>query len=319
MDAGLLLDPTRFQDGLTEETEVNRHHRQEKPAGSAGRPWRIDAVPAPLLVIAAILMVLVGHATAKHLLTPDTAFGLVFLRALVAAVMLLALTRPRLADLTRRQWINAVLFGIAITVFNGLFYLTIPRIPLAIAVTIGFLGPLAVGLLGARRPMAFLWPVLAFAGVLMLTPVGGVSDLDPVGVGLAFCHAATWAGYILMSARSARTTPGLTGLALAMTVAAFLTAPLGLTMAGSFLGSAVDVALVLLVALFTVLAYALEVLALKRMRPAVFGVLTSTEPAVAAVIAFILLGEMLSGIGWTALAVVTVAALGATVTEHKAA
>ena len=147
-------------------------------------------VPAPLLVVAAILTILIGHATAKHLLTTDTVFGLVFLRNLLAAAMLLAVVRPRVFDLDRGQWANAIAFGITIAVFNSLFYLVIPRIPLAIAVTISFLGPLAVGLIGARRPPAFVWPVLAFAGVLMLTPVGGVSDLDPLGVGSMLAEVA---------------------------------------------------------------------------------------------------------------------------------
>ena len=281
-----------------------------------GRPLH-TLVPAPLYVVLAILLLQVGSATAKDIMNPSNAMGLIFLRNLLGGTVLLAAIRPDIASLTRRQWINAVLLGANLAVLNSAGYFALNLIPLGMVMTIGFLGPLTVSVIGARRPVEFLWPVLAFAGVFLLTPAGGGSDLDPLGVALACGFALAWGTYILLSARNARTTPGLTGFCLAMCISAVLTAPFAASSVGDFLVSAEMVVSVLMVALFGTLPFALEFIALKRLSPAVFGVLLSTEPALASVVGMIMLGEILSGGGWTALVMVSVAALGSTLTARR--
>ena len=271
-----------------------------------GRPLH-TLVPAPLYVVLAILILQVGTATAKDIMNPSNAMGLIFLRNLLGGTVLFAAIRPDLASLTRRQWGNAVALGANLAVLNSVGYFALTLIPLGVVVTIGFLGPLTVSVIGARRRIEFLWPVLAFAGVFLLTPAGGGSDLDTLGVTLACGFALAWGTYILLSARSARTTPGLTGFCLAMCISAVLTAPFAATSVGDFLVSAEMVVSVLVVALF----------ALKRLSPAVFGVLLSTEPGIASVVGMIMLGEILSAGGWTALAMVSVAALGSTLTAKR--
>lgn len=274
-------------------------------------------IPAPFYVLAAILLLQVGSATAKSISSPDNLIGLVFLRNALGAALLWIVVRPDLANLTRPQWASVLGLGAVLAAFNAGFYYILNFLPLGIVVTFGFLGALAISVVGARRPLDYLWPALASAGIVLLTPLGGAASLDPFGLLCAFGYALLFALYILMSSRCSRTTSGLTGLCLAMAVAAILTAPLGMPHVGEFLASR-DVAFsVLVVVLFAALPFGLEFLALKRLSPAIFGILLSTEPAVAALVGMLMLGEFLSATGWIALAVVSIAALGATLTARR--
>lgn len=286
---------------------------------SLRRRFTADAMsallPPPLLVIAAILLIQIGAATAKGVMTAENAMGFVLLRNLGAALMLLAVVRPRIVGLTRRQWLDIAGLSVALALFNGVFYLAIPRVPLGLVVTIGFLGPLAVSVFGARRPLDYAWPLLALAGVALLTPWGG-SSFDPLGLAFAFAYAGAWVAYVLMSARSGRSIPGFEGLSIALAISTFMLVPFGLHEAGSFLASPVTVATVAMVSLFTVLPFALEYLALKRLNPAVYGVIIATEPAFAALAGLVLLGEVLGLTAWIALVAVSIAAAGSTLTSN---
>ena len=273
-------------------------------------------VPAPFYVLTGLLLLQVGSATAKNIIDADNVIGLVFLRNTLGAALLWVVVRPDVARLTRSQWLSVLGLGAVLAAFSAVFYYTLNVLPLGIVMTVGFLGALAVSVVGARRPIDYLWPLLALAGILLLTPLGD-AGVDPFGLLCAFGYALLFALYILMSSRCSRTTPGLTGLCLATAVAAILTAPFGLSHVPEFLGSR-DVALsVLVIALFGALPFGLEFLALKRLSPAVFGILLSTEPAIAALVGMVMLGEFLSGVGWIALAVVSIAALGATLTARR--
>lgn len=274
-------------------------------------------IPAPFYVITAILLLQVGSATAKGIISPANMIGLVFLRNALGAVLLWIVVRPQVVGFTGTQWINVLGLGAVLAAFNAGFYYTLNFLPLGIVMTFGFLGALAVSVIGARRMLDYLWPALALAGVFLLTPASGAAGLDPFGVLCALGYAVLFALYVVMSSRCSRTTAGLTGLCLATAVAALLTAPFGLPYVGEFLVSR-DVAVsVLVVALFAALPFGLEFLALKRLSPAVFGILLSTEPVVAALVGMVMLGEFLSGTSWLALAVVSIAALGATLTARR--
>jgi len=267
-------------------------------------------IPAPLYVLAAILLIQFASAVAKEIITPSTVMGLVFLRTLFGAILVTAFVRPDLRALSRQQWLYGAALGVAMTVFTGLIYLALTRLPLALVVTIGFLGPLCVSLFGARRPLDYLWPVLGFAGVLLLTPIDGNTEFDSIGLIYAGLYALAWAAYILMSARSARTTPGFVGFAVALWFTALCSAPFGLPHVGHYLSTFAGLADVVLITVLATLPFALEFLALKRLSPAVFGVVLSSEPAIAALVGLAMLGEILPVAGWVALGLVSVAALG---------
>lgn len=274
-------------------------------------------VPPPLLVIGAIVLIQAGAATSKGLMTADNAMGVVWLRNLGAFLMLLVVARPNLTALTRRQWLDALGLGIALALFAGIFYLAIPRVPIGLVVTIGFLGPLFLGLLGARRPLDYVWPALALGGVLLITPWTGASHIDPLGLALAFAYAGAWIAYILFSGRSGRSLPGLLGLTLGMAGSTLILTPFGWSAAQDFVARPETLPLIGLVSLFTVLPFALEYMALKRMKPSLYGIIVATEPAIAALVAFLMLGEGIGLAGWAALLSVSIAAAGATLARAK--
>jgi len=286
------------------------------PKPSEQRPLAA-LVPAPLYVLLSILMVQVASATAKTVISPFNLIGLVFLRNILGAVLLCIVIRPSVTSLTRSQWANVLCLGAVLGAFNAGFYLSLNYVPLGIVMTFGFLGALAVSVIGAKKLIDYLWPMLALSGILLLTPLRGTSTLQPFGVLCVFGYALLWALYIVTSSRCSRTTPGLTGLCLAMAVAAVLTGPFAWPHLGDFLGSRNAISSLLVVVLFATIPFGLEFLALKRLSPYVFGILLSTEPVVAALGGMIMLHQFLSPAEWIALVVVSVAALGASMFSRE--
>jgi inner membrane transporter RhtA len=202
-------------------------------------------------------------------------------------------------------------YGIALAGMNLAFYSSIDRIPLGIAVTFEFVGPLSVAVVGSRRALDLVWVGLAAAGILLLSDFGS-GDLDALGVGLALLAGSFWAGYIVLSVRVGKAFPGGSGLALAMLVATVPLAPVGIAQGGSEL----LVPGVLLVAagvgiMSSAIPYTLEIEALRRMPTGVFGVLMSLEPAVAAIAGYVVLGEGLATREIAAVALVVAASAGA--------
>ena len=225
----------------------------------------------------------------------------------------MAIWRPRLAGDLRL----AGAFGVALGLMNWSFYEAIARIPLGVAVTIEFTGPLLVAVIGSRRPLDLVWIALAAAGIVLLVDPGGGS-LDPVGVGFALAAAACWMAYIYLSKRTGAAFPGGSGLAIAMAVGALIVLPAGVIQADGalaepeLLGSALVVAL-----LSSVLPYSLELEALRRLPESVFGVLMSLDPAVAALVGFVLLRQDLGARDVLAIAMVVVASAGAASLSHR--
>jgi inner membrane transporter RhtA len=201
---------------------------------------------------------------------------------------------------------------------NFAIYSAMDRIPLGIAVTIEFAGPMAVAVLGSRRALDLLWAALAAAGILLLADPGGGS-LDSAGVAFALLAATMWAFYILLAERTGRIFPGGSGLALAMVVGAVVVAPAGIAQGGGELLHPELLAAAAAVALASsVIPYSLELEALRRLPANVFGVLMSLEPAVAALAGLVILGQDLSLREWAAIALVVVASAGATATPARA-
>ncbi|HET7310116.1 MAG TPA: EamA family transporter [Mycobacteriales bacterium] len=268
--------------------------------------------PAPLLVLAAVASVQSGAAVAKDLFPDAGPGGAVLLRIGIAAVLLLVVARPRVVSRGRAELGLAIGFGLVLAAMNATFYYAIDRIPLGVAVTFEFVGPLAVAIGGSRRLLDLVWVALAAAGVVLLTGGSG-GHLDALGVALAFVAGGFWAAYILLSQRVGRVFPGAAGLTIALVAGTVVLLPVGLVSAGSRLldGSVLWRGLVVAL-LSSALPYSLELYALRRLRASVFGVLMSLEPAFAAASGLLFLGEHLRVTEWVAIACVVIASVGAT-------
>ena len=288
---------------------IDRAGRPARWLGAlAAAPRMVGSIPPTVQVLLGIFSVQVGGALAKTLFASAGATGVVALRLLFAALILLLIWRPRI----KRETLGVVVaYGVVLAAMNLLFYLSLARIPLGVAVTIEFLGPLAVALLGSRRALDVLWALMAGGGVVLLARSGG--DLDVVGVLLAAGAGACWAAYILVSHRlGSRTTDG-TGLAVAMVIAAVIAVPFGVAESGTALLTPTVLVAGLAVALMSsVIPYSLELEALRKIPPRVFGVLMSMEPAVAALAGLALLGELLAPVQWVAICLVVAASVGVT-------
>ncbi len=276
-----------------------------------GGVLRRGALGPVALVVAGGMSVQFGAAIAVMLMPRAGALGVVTLRLVLSAVVLLAVCRPRLRGHTRADWGTVAAFGAVMAAMNVLFYQAADRIPLGVAVTLEVLGPLTLSVIASRRLVSLVWAGLALAGVALLGG-GGFDRLDPVGAAFALSAGAMWAGYIVFSARTGRRFPQADGLALAMAVGAVLTLPLGIAEAGSKLLVPSTLGLALGVALLSsVLPYTLELLALRRLPAPTFAILMSLEPAIAAAAGFFLLRQALSFVDALAIALVIAASMGA--------
>jgi inner membrane transporter RhtA len=241
------------------------------------------------------------------------------LRLWTAALAMVALSGRGFAETVRDLWkrrafrdaMIAGSFGISLLIMNFSIYQAFARIPLGVAVTIEFLGPLAVAVAGSRRAADVGWVVLAAAGVVLLTR-GGHGHLNLAGVLYAGLAGACWAGYIMLSSATGRRFPGSGGLAIAMVVCAVLVTPPAVAAGGAAMfrpavlatGAAIGI-------LSSVVPYRLELEALRRMPTQLFGVWMSADPAVAALTGLVMLGQSLTDLEWLAICLVMIACAGA--------
>ncbi|WIE62536.1 EamA family transporter [Curtobacterium sp. MCLR17_032] len=278
----------------------------------------MNRVPAPLLALTAMLSVQIGAAVAKTRFDEVGSVGAATLRLVIGAVVLALVVRPRVRHWTRAQWLAAVLLGLALGGMNLFIYVAFATIPIGVAVTIEFLGPLTLSLAHTRRWRDAVWAVLALAGVVLLG-VGPSAIGDVGGVLAAVLAAGCWAAYIVMNRRVGAAIPGIDGLAVSMLVAMVVALPFGLRSAVA--GVAGDPTLLVVFAvvglLSSVLPYALEMSALRRMPTRVFGVLQSLGPAIAALAGLVVLREALSVLEVVALVCVTAASAGVTLTARR--
>ncbi len=275
-------------------------------------PW--GTVPAPFYALGAIASVQVGATVARHLFAFLGPSGTVFLRVAFGACILLDMARPRWPRFDARQARTIVIFGLIIAAMNLCFYQAIARIPLGVAVTIEFIGPLGVAIVGSRKALDFAWAAMAAAGVALLSFSGGA--VTTLGLLFALGAAAGWACYIVLGQRVGRLVPGPDGLAFALAVGGLALLPFGIVGAGSRLLNAGNLALGLIVAILSsAIPFSLEFAALRRLSRRVFGILMSLEPAMGAAAGFLFLGQVLSLRDVIAIGLVMLASLGATRTD----
>lgn len=276
-----------------------------------GLPRPSGRSSAVMLVAVGLLCQEVGASLAVMLFPQVGPLGMVMLRLVFSALILLLIARPRLRGHSGYAWRSALMLGGVLALMNGLFYLALRELPLGVTVTIEVLGPLTLAVVTARTRSAWMWAAVAVLGILALGG-GGWDRLTLTGVLFALGAAASWAGYILASARVGRAFQKLDGLALAMAIGAVLSLPWGIADAGAAL-LRLDIVLIgaAVAVLSSTIPYALELMALRRLTPAVFGILMSLGPATASLAGFVLLGQHLSALELTGIALVIVASAGA--------
>jgi inner membrane transporter RhtA len=288
--------------------------RGDLPTDRLGTSEGIRGNPAVAvaMVLGSISSVQCGAALATTLFGRVGPAGAVFLRAAFAALILLAVAHRDVARLRRSELRDIALFGVTLAAMNLGFYEAIQRLPLGVAVTLEFSGPLAVAIVGSRQRRDLIWAGLAALGIVLLSGDFGGGTIDLLGAVLALTAGGFWALYILLSARIGGRSEGLGGLAVAMAISALLLAPVGIGVGGGEMGSVAVLAVGLAVGILSsAFPYALEIEALRRLPNAVFGVMMSLEPAVAALVGFVALGQ---GLVWSeavAIALVVAASAGA--------
>jgi inner membrane transporter RhtA len=285
---------------------------------SAVRRVGLPAWLSPVwLVVAAIISVQVGAAFAKSLFALTSPIAVAWLRMAAAAVIFWVFARPRLRGRSWPEWQVVIGYGIALATMNWAIYQSFARIPIGLAVTIEFLGPLAVALVGSHRARDLVWVVLAGVGVALL----GVfpATVDWIGIGFALLAGAAWAAYIVLSGPTGAAWEGVTGVSVGSLVGALVFLVPGVLAGGTSLWLPQVAALAVAVGvLSSVIPYGLEMVARRSIPAGVFGILMSLEPAAAALAALLVLGERLTWIELVAMACVIVASVGSTRALAKA-
>jgi inner membrane transporter RhtA len=279
------------------------------------------ALPPPtILVLISISSTQLGSAFAKNIIQELGSITTVLLRVGLGAIALFLIQRPQLKGYTYPDYLVLILFGLGMAAMNLSFYAAIARIPLGVAVTLEFVGPLGVACANSRRILDLVWIFLAGVGIFLLAPVAG-SSLDPMGVGLALLAGFFWGTYILLSARVGKIFAEINGIALM--AAALIIGTLGLLPLGILSGDLTRLKPQFLVAglgvaiLSSAIPYTFELEALKKLPVRVFGVLMSLEPAIASILGLIILRETLELRAIVAVILVTLASFGASLFEKR--
>ena len=258
------------------------------------QPVQTNSSVAVAMVLASCVSLQVGAAFAMQLFPLLGAPGVTTLRLAIAALVMVIVVRPKVRGWTGTRWRSVILFGLTLGGMNGFFYAAIARIDLGVAVTIEFLGPLLLAAVLSARLKEKVWVLIAFIGVLALGYEGFLAGrhLDLLGVLYALIAAAFWAGYILTSSKVGRDIPGFSGLTMALVVATVVSLPLGLSGALQIRADPGLIPIVLVMALLaSAVPYSLETATLRRLTPAVFGILMSLEPVVATVVGLFFLAQ----------------------------
>ncbi len=278
---------------------------------------KILNIPPVALVLLAMISVQGGAAIAKSIFPVLGAVTTASFRIGLSAIFLFLMFRPKLSTLTRAQWKAVIPFGLCLGAMNLVFYLAIERVPVGMAVTLEFIGPLLLAVFSSRRASDFLWILLAAAGIALIAPWNAQS-IDTIGALLALLAGGFWAGYILLGSKVSKIMDGNQAIAVGMIFASLLVMPFGLASGGwqNFTPGLI-VALCTLAMLSSAIPFTFEMKALKVLPAQTFSILMSMEPALAALSAMIFLGEILTYIEWLAIILVMSASAGATLNKRK--
>ncbi|RDK01576.1 EamA family transporter [Paraburkholderia lacunae] len=291
------------------------------PAPSATTPLKTGnaAAGAALLCVLSMSSVQFGAALSAPTMAAYGSLSTTWLRLCWAALVLALLVRPRFLAYSRSRWLAAGALGAAMAGMTLCFFAALQRIPLGLAVAIDFLGPLAVATFAVRRARALLWPVLAIAGVVLLARDRAGWIGEPLGVLLAFGAALGWGSYIVLMKKTGKMFEGLEGLSVSLLAAALVAAPFGLAESGVHIATGQIAATAGLALLVPLLPYALEMVALRHMPAASFGILMSVEPAIGALAGFVVLHQPMGLLQLVGTLLVVTASVGAVVAMRQAA
>ena len=274
------------------------------------------------LPVAALLMAMLsftsGASLAKRLFPVIGPEGTTALRLTIGALILAAVWRPWRVRLRLKTWAPVLVYGLSISGVTLLYYMSLKTLSIGVALALQFTGPLTVAVLSSRRRLDFLWIAFAIGGLVLLLPhTASASPIDPVGAAWALGAGACWAIYILTGRKAGQDHgPAITSLGVA--VAAVVALPIGFAHAGAALFQPRILLIGLLVALLsTVASFTFEMFALRRLPTQTYGTLTSAEPAVGAMVGWVVLGEALPLIQWCAIGLVIIASVGSTLTAVR--
>jgi inner membrane transporter RhtA len=277
---------------------------------------KLNLPPVPAVLLA-IISVQCGAAIAKSLFPVIGAIGTTSIRIGISAILLLLAYRPNLFQITPKQWKLVVPYGLCLGAMNLIFYLAIQRIPIALAVTLEFIGPLLVAIIGSKRLIDYCWVLLAATGIILIAPWSN-NRIDALGVLFALLAGALWAAYIVLGGKISKIMNGGQAVSIGMLFAAILILPFGfyenglVNLTPKLFGMGIALAL-----LSSAIPFTLEMKALGQLPPRTFSILMSLEPAAAAICAFIFLHENLSFYEILAVVCVVIASAGSTLTAKR--
>jgi inner membrane transporter RhtA len=253
-----------------------------------------DKIPPQLFALCSITSIQLGASIGESLFSTIGPLGTTFLRLGFTALIYLLLWRPSLRGYKTKHFQLIILFGLTVALMNASFYEAIQRVPLGIAVTLEFVGPLGVAIIQSRRIKDLVWVILATIGIILLAPLGGGNHIDLLGAGMALLAGVLWGCYILLNVQIGRSFTGSAGLAFSMVVAACAITPLGIVAGGRALLTPRTLFIGLVVAILsTAFPFALELEGLRRLPSRTWGILMSIEPAIAALIGFVVLRQVI--------------------------
>jgi inner membrane transporter RhtA len=271
------------------------------------------------LLILAMVSIQTGASFAKGLFPLAGAAGTTAIRLFFATVILWAVWRPWRMSFKKSDLKNLFVYGASLGLMNLTFYFALERIPLGLAVTLEFVGPLTLSTISSRRKIDFLWVILAAVGIYLVMPQTQIgAATDTLGIVFALVAGMFWAFYIHFGAKAGKDLHGGMATTIGMSFAALVALPFGLVIDGGKLLNPSLLPMGLLVAvLSSALPYSLEMISLKKMPTKTFGILMSLEPAIASLVGLIVLSESLSSIQWLAILCVIVASLGSSISAGE--
>jgi inner membrane transporter RhtA len=274
-------------------------------------------IPPVVAVLLAMLSVQGGAAIAKSIFPVLGAVTTASFRIGLSALFLFLMFRPRLLQLSPAQWRIVIPFGLSLGAMNLIFYLAIARIPVGLAVTLEFFGPLLLAVFSSRRSSDFIWIIIAAAGIVLIAPWNAES-IDLIGALLALIAGGFWAAYILLGANVSKIMNGNQAVTVGLIVASLLVIPFGFASpALQNFNPGLILALCAIAILSSAIPFLLEMNALKVLPAQTFSILMSMEPAIAALSALIFLNEQLKGTEWLAIILVISASAGAALSKRQ--